>query len=231
MTGLASRSRKIAGFGPLIAAALALTQFSYPALSQSNWEKRDEWQRPQQVMDALGLEEGSAVADVGSRRGYFVYHLAARVGTTGKVYAVDINEDPLESIRRRAESESLTQIATIHSKTDDPMLPEESLDAILVVNAYHEFRAYDEMMQGMFKGLKPGGRIAIIDSPTERSDSRSTYYSKHDIPEEVVKEDAARAGFRFLRNEPGFTRSGRRGTKFYFLLFEKPKDSLPATLQ
>ena len=180
-------------------------------------------------MDAMGLRVGNSVADVGSREGYFTFHLAERVSATGKVYAIDISEKPLRKIRDRAKRENLTQIETILSKSNDPMLPAGSADAILVMNAYHEFHNYDEMMQGMFKGLRSGGLLAIIDSPIERSDSRKTYHDKHDIPREVVKEDAARAGFRFLRELPGFTRPGRRGgTEFYFLLFEKPQAMLPS---
>lgn len=171
----------------------------------------------------MGLRAGSAVADVGAGEGYFTRHFARRVGAGGIVYAVDIRQDRLNQIEEHAGEENLPQIKTVLSRKDDPSLPPESVDAVLVMNSYHEFRAYDEMMQGMFKALRPGGVLAIIDSPTERAESRSEYHSRHDIPAEVVKEDAARAGFRFRGEEPGFTRTGGRwNTEFYFLLFEKP---------
>ncbi len=188
--------------------------------SESRWARRDQWQRPQDVMDELGLAAGSSVADVGAGRGYFVLRLAARVGPTGKVYAVDIDEGDLGRIRRRANDDGLSQVETIHSATDDPRLPDQSMDAILVVNAYHEMRAYDSMLQGMYRALRPGGRLAIIDEEAEAGKARSTYHSNHEIPESLVREDAERNGFRFLRRPRGFHTYD--GDNWYFLLFEKP---------
>ncbi len=203
----------------LLVVALAAT--SLWLLGQEDGAERDAWQRPQEVMDALGINAGSVVADVGSGSGYFTFHLAARVTSTGRVYAVDIEEGELKSLRRRAEREHLTQIETILGQSDDPKLPPDSLDAILVINAYHEMREYDAMLGGLHRALKPGGRLAIIDSDTDEEDSRSRYYSRHRVPDEVVREDAERHGFRFHSQPPGFTRpSGRK--EFYFLIFEKP---------
>ena len=192
--------------------------------AQIRWESadRDEWQRPRDVMDAMGLHPGSAVADIGAGRGYFTRHFAHRVGSTGIVYAVDIDQGRLDDLEEKAGEEGLTQIHVVRGKTDDPMLDPESVDAILIMNSYHEFREYDEMMSGMFKALRPGGVLAIIDSPMERAESRQAYHDEHDIPKAVVKEDAARAGFKFLREEPGFERTNRWRASFYFLLFEKP---------
>jgi len=172
-------------------------------------------------MDALGIAPGTVVADVGSGSGYFTFHLAARVGPTGKVYAVDIDDGDLGRIRRRATKEGLAQIETVLGARDDPRLAPESVDVALVVNAYHEMRDYDAMMSGIFRALKPGGRFGIIEAADEPGKPRESYYGRHRLPEEIVREDAARAGFRFLREEPGLTRpSGRK--VFYFLVFEKP---------
>jgi predicted methyltransferase len=196
------------------------------ASAQIRWESadRDKWQRPNDVMNAMGLTAGSTVADIGAGKGYFTRHFAQRVGSTGIVYAVDIDDDRLEELEENSKEEGLTQIHVVRSRTNDPMLEPGSVDAILIMNSYHEFREYDAMMQGMLQALRPGGVLAIIDSPMERAESRSVYHDEHDIPREVVKEDAARAGFTFLREEPGFKRTNRWRASFYFLLFEKPAD-------
>jgi len=200
---------------------LVLGLVSAGLVGQDSGPARDAWQRPQEVMDVLGLVAGSVVADVGCGKGYFTFHLAQRVTPTGRVYAVEIDEGDLKSIRQRAERERLNQVQTVLGRTDDPQLPATSLDAALVVNAYHEMRDYDAMLAGIYAALKPGGLLAIIDSPTDAGKARSSYYRRHRMPEEVVREDATRAGFRFLRAEPGFVRP--RGNKeFYFLVFEKP---------
>ncbi len=173
-------------------------------------------------MDALGIQAGTAVADVGSGDGYFSFHLARRVGVEGRVYAVDIDQDALDKLRRQAEKDGLAQIETIEGVKDDPRLPTESVDVVLVVNAYHEMRDYDAMLAGLYRSLRPGGRLGIIEAEDEPGKPRQTYYGRHRMPEEVVREDAERAGFVFVRSEPGFTRP-RPNKEFYFLVFTRPE--------
>ena len=175
-------------------------------------------------MDVLGIKAGTVVSDVGAGEGYFAFHLAARVGPTGKVYAEDIRDDRLETIRSRAEDEKLAQIEIIHGATDDPRLPAESSDVVLISNAYHEFRDYDKMLQGIFRALKPGGLLAIIDAPAKPGNRRDTYYERHRIPEKFVREDTARNGFTFVRQLPTFTPPDSDRT-YFFLIFQKPAAS------
>ena len=183
--------------------------------------RRDAWQRPAEVMDALGVSAGSIVADIGAGNGYFTFHLAARIGPSGRVYAVEIDKEALEKIQRRAHQERLRQIESVLGSSDDPHLPAETLDAALIVNAYHEMRDYNAMLVALYRALKPGGRLGIIDGAIESGEDRDTYFRRHRIPEELVREDAARAGFRFLGRRPGFTRP-RDAREFYFLVFTKP---------
>jgi len=190
-------------------------------VSQDSGPERDVWQRPAEVMDALGLGPGMSVADVGSGDGYFAFHLAARVGPAGKVYAVDVDDGELKKIRRRAKADGLGQIETVLGARNDPQLEAESLDVALIVNAYHEMRDYDAMLTGIFRALKPGGVLGIVEAEDEPGKRRETYYDRHRMPAEVVREDAARAGFRFVGERPGFVRPSRE-KKFYFLVFEKP---------
>ena len=193
-----------------------------PLFAQDEFAKRDVWQRPAEVMDALDAKPGSVVADVGAGGGYFTLRLAARVGPQGKVYAEDILKDRIENIRSRAAKENLAQIETILGTPNDPQLPAGALDAVIVVNAYHEFREYDAMLQAIFRGLKPGGIFAVIDSPAKPGDSRESYYPSHHIPKDMVTGDVTRNGFHFLRELPGFT-DPDGGRSYFFLLFEKPK--------
>jgi predicted methyltransferase len=202
----------------LFAAVLACP--ACPA-AQDSGDARDKWQRPQEVMNALAIRAGSAVADVGCGPGYFTFKLAQRVGQQGEVYAEDIDGEAVARIRRRAEAEALTQVRPIVGVADDPRLPAASLDAILVMNSYHEWREYGKMLQHLSAALKPGGLLAIIDGVAEPGKPRAEYYSRHRMPEETVREDAAREGFRFVRKEPGFLRPDQK-KDFYFLIFERP---------
>ena len=189
--------------------------------AQDTGAARDKWQRPQEVMDALGIKAGAAVADVGCGSGYFTFKLAQRVGPQGEVYAEDIDEGEVAGIRRRVEAEALTQVRPIVGVADDPRLPATSLDAILVVNSYHEWREYSKMLKHLSAALKPFGFLAVIDGVAEPGKPRAEYYSRHRMPEEIVRQDAAREGFRFVRKEPGFLRPDQK-KDFYFLIFEKP---------
>ncbi len=189
--------------------------------AQQDSAQRDQWQRPAEVLDALGAKPGSVIADVGAGEGYFTFHLADRVGPEGKVYAEDIRESALQKIDERKQRHGLSQIQTILGTPSDPRLPAGALDAVLVVNAYHEMLDHDAMLQGMYRALKPGGRLAIIDAADELGEPRKTYQQRHTLPKQTAREDVEHDGFRFLRELPGFTPpEGTR--KYYFLLFEKP---------
>src|SRR6185436_11567230 len=98
---------------------------------------RDEWQKPEQIMDDLRIAEGSVVADLGAGGGWFTIRLARRVGPNGLVYAEDIQPQMIDATRRRAQHERLTNVRTVLGTPSDPRLPRK-IDAVLIVDAYHE---------------------------------------------------------------------------------------------
>ncbi|HXJ94829.1 MAG TPA: class I SAM-dependent methyltransferase [Terriglobia bacterium] len=188
--------------------------------AQNSGPERDRWQRPDEVMNALGVTPGSFVADVGCGRGYFTMKLAARVGPTGKVYAVDIKDEVLADVRREAREQGLKQVTAVLGAADDPHLPPHSLDVVLSVDSYHEWVDYDSMLDHLYAALKPGGLLGLIDGETKPGKSRDDYHSMHRMPESMEREDLARHDFHFLRSEPGFTRPSD-GKTYYFLIFQK----------
>jgi predicted methyltransferase len=188
--------------------------------AQNAGPERDRWQRPDEVMDALGVKPGSVVADVGCGRGYFTMKLAARVGSTGKIYAEDVKDDVLADVRRDAEKQGYKQVTTVLGAEDDPRLPPNSLDAVLTVDSYHEWVDYDSMLDHLYAALKPGGLFATIDGETEEGRTRDDYHSMHRMPESMERADLTRHSFRFLRSEPGFSRPSD-GKTYYFLIFQK----------
>jgi predicted methyltransferase len=193
------------------------------AAARNDDARRDAWQRPEEVMDALGVAPGSVVADVGCGDGYFVERLSRRVGAEGVVYGVDVSQDALRKLRLRVEREHLENVRVIHGKADDPLLPAEALDAVLIVNAYHEMRESDAMLRSLRAALKPGGRLAIIDAGGDDRHDREQHRREHTISESLVREDAARAGFRFRSKERDFDppNESTRRDRWFFLLFEK----------
>jgi ubiquinone/menaquinone biosynthesis C-methylase UbiE len=204
---------------------LLLVTLAAPAVApaQHGDHDRDGWQRPDEVMNALGLGPGSRVADVGCGDGWFVVRLAERVGPEGRVYAVDIDEDLLARLRRTVERRELAQVEIIRGETDDPLLPAGELDAALIVNAYHEMDAYDAMLSGIFRALRPGGRLALIDAAGPDDADRRQLMRRHTMSVPLATADAERNGFRLIERRDDFDRGGRRNI-WFFLLFEKPGD-------
>lgn len=123
---------------------------------------RDLWQKPDQIMDALGIADGSKVADIGAGAGWFTIRLARRVGPRGVVYAEDVQRQMLEAIRRRVAREGLQNVHTRLGTGTDPKLPAGALDAVLVVDVYSEVEDRVTFLRNLAGALRPHGRIGIV---------------------------------------------------------------------
>ena len=181
--------------------------------------ERDSWQRPVQIMEQLGLAAGSAIADVGAGDGYFTFRFAARVGAHGKVFAEDLDETALTKIANRAQGERIGQVETIHGTSEDPKLPESSLDAILVADAFNGFTHADAMVANLYRGLRPGGRLAVIGRTAGLGLRSSDYTEEHYMAPETLISRAAAAGLQLVSFEADF--SGPKDDRSYLILFQK----------
>ena len=123
---------------------------------------RDAWQRPDQIMDVLQIGEGSVVADLGAGGGWFTVRLARRVGPNGQVYAEDVQPQMIHAIERRVTRENLRNVKTVLGESDDPLLPPAKMDAVLIVDAYHEIEHPVALLRNVATSLKPSGVIAIV---------------------------------------------------------------------
>ncbi len=124
---------------------------------------REQWQKPEEIMDALNIADGSVVADLGAGGGWFTVKLARRVGARGLVYAEDIQPLMIEAIKRRVQRENLTNVVrTVLGTPKDSRLP-HGLDAVLIVGAYHEMEDPVTLLKNAADSLKPQGRIGVVD--------------------------------------------------------------------
>jgi ubiquinone/menaquinone biosynthesis C-methylase UbiE len=130
--------------------------------------EREETELPQQVVEKMNLRPTDVVADVGAGTGYFTFRMSPVV-TQGKVYAVDIQLEMLALIEARKKKLNAGNIVTILGSERDSTLPKDAIDAVLLVDAYHEFSYPREMMESIFKSLKPGGRVVQIEYRGEDS--------------------------------------------------------------
>lgn len=181
---------------------------------------RDAWQKPELVMDALRIGEGSRVADLGAGGGWFTVRLARRVGPNGVVFAQDVQPQMLEAIRRRIEREGLRNVRYVRGEPSDPKLPANSLDAILIVDTYSEFTRPVVLLELLGNALKPGGRIGIVNFTLEGGGPGPPTSER--IPAEQVIDHAEQAGLELLGREqiPEFT---------YLLIFGKGTNDRPNT--
>ncbi len=160
------------------------------------------------VMDILGISEKKTVADIGAGSGWFSVRAAKRVGTAGKVYAVEINQEFVDHISNRAKTEGFSNIKTILSKPDDPMLPAASLDAVLILKTYHEIAEPVILMKKLRASMKKGGLVGIIDRDGNGAD--------HGLDAETVIHEMKQAGFT-LKGKYDFVKPDNMD---YFLVFE-----------
>jgi ubiquinone/menaquinone biosynthesis C-methylase UbiE len=165
-------------------------------------------------MDALGIAEGSIVAEIGAASGWFTIRLARRVGPNGRVYAEDIQLPMIEVINRRLPRENLRNVFTVLGAPDDPKLEPNTLDAILMVDAYHEIEQPVALLRNAAIALKADGRIGIVDFNLAGGGPGPPMDERLD-PERVIRE--ANAAGLVLLARPNFLRYQ------YMLVFERAK--------
>jgi len=157
--------------------------------------ERDKWQKPDEVIQALKLRNGQMVADIGAGSGYFTLRLARAVASRGMVFALDVEEGMLDYLSQRLAKEKVQNVKTMLVPPHDPLLIDDSLDLAFLCNAYHHLEDRDVYLRKVRKGLKPAGRLVIVD-----------FYKKEGIPvgppmhmrlsEETVEKELQEAGLK-----------------------------------
>jgi ubiquinone/menaquinone biosynthesis C-methylase UbiE len=159
----------------------------------------------------LGIQSGKNVADIGAGSGWFTVLAARRVTGSGTVYAVDINPDAIRYIDQRAKKEQLQNIKTILSQPDDPQIPADSVDAVLLLKTYHEIAHPVVLLRDLRWSLKPGAKVGIID--------RNGNGENHGVSKAVVVREATEAGYE-LRDSQDFVKAD--GMDYFLIFTAKP---------
>lgn len=178
------------------------------------WLERPERaaeEMPDRVVREMDLDPGDVVADIGAGSGYFTFRIADVV-KNGQVLAVDIQPQMLEVIDRRVQKSGLDNVRTVLGSSTDPRLPERAVDAVLLVDAYHEFSHPKEMGEAITRALAPGGRVYLVEYRGE--DPSIPIKPLHKMTVEQARRELESAGLRFVEVR-GFL------PEQHFLVFEK----------
>jgi len=177
-------------------------------LSIFDYPDREQKLHVNQVMDALAIAPGKNVADIGAGAGWFTVRAARRVMETGRVYAVEINPEAIRHIEERAQKEGLANIKTALGAEDDPRLPPNSVNSVLMLKTYHEIAKPVALLRNLRAALRPGARVGIID--------REGNGENHGVQKQVVLQEAEQAGYRLLEEHDDWVKGDRMD---YFLVF------------
>lgn len=175
---------------------------------------REIYEQRHTIVDALDLTSGMNVADIGSGTGFFTIMFAQRVGPDGIVYAVDIAEEFVQNTLRRANENGLSNVQGVINEPKDVNLPDNSIDLAFICDTYHHFEYPKSTMQSVYRALKPGGSVVVIDFKKIPGFSSSWVMGHVRLEQQSVISEIESQGFNFVKAEPLLSRN-------YFLRFVK----------
>ncbi len=149
--------------------------------------EREQEERTSRLVELLEIKKGSAIADIGCGTGYITRRLARLAGPTGRVHAVDVQPEMLTLLTNSLEQEGITNVVPVLGAAQNPMLPTNALDLIVLVDVYHELEHPFEMTEHMVRALRPGGRIAFVEFRGE--DPAVPIKEEHKMTEAQVRKE------------------------------------------
>ncbi|SHG31095.1 class I SAM-dependent methyltransferase [Flagellimonas flava] len=212
-------------FLPILVLGLLVSLGLQAQYTASDWEDRDQWMKTGTLLQLMDLNQGSRVADIGCHEGYLSMHLSESVGTDGRVYAVDVRSDRLETLRSNANDRRLRNIITILGDYDDPKLPKDELDAVFIIDTYHEMDSYQKILRHVKNSLKSGGKLMLLEKLKKRvvGKSRQEQVTAHSLGPEYVRDELRDAGFNIINEVEDHGDWERETTKqMWLIVAQKP---------
>ncbi len=162
-------------------------------------DNRAEWQKVDEVIDAIGVKEGDTIADIGGGSGYFSRPFARRVGPQGTVYCCELATNLLEYLQAKALEEKLHNIVTVYAAPDRPMLPLKAIDTLFFCNTNHHLEDRVNYYTGLKRYLRPGGQLVVVDWKKEKMKVGPP--PSHNVAKSVVNDELKKAGWKLVREE------------------------------
>ncbi|TWT98216.1 class I SAM-dependent methyltransferase [Stieleria varia] len=198
--------------------------FKKPDLNVDEWigkfevESREVYSARNEVLKACRIKPGDRIADVGAGTGFYSRLFAKTTGWGGWVYSVDIAPSFLQHIAKRATADGIENLTTVLGTDVSIRLPPESVDLVFICDTYHHFESPAESLASIYRALKPGGRLVLIDFNRIPGKSREFLLGHIRAPKEVFQAEIVKSGFQF---EDEVTIDAFEEN--YLLRFTKPK--------
>lgn len=175
-------------------------------------EEREVTEKPDLLVDIMELAPDEVVVDLGAGSGYFTFRISPRV-PRGRVLAVDIQPEMLEFIEQRRQQENAINVETVLGEITDPGLEPSSVDAVLMVDAYHEFSHPREMMEAIVRALRPGGRVLLVEYRAEDPDV--PMLPLHKMTQQQARKEMTAVGLEWVKTRDELPWQ-------HFMVFRKP---------
>jgi predicted methyltransferase len=183
--------------------------------------ERDQWQRPKDVIQALGLKPGDVVVDVGCGSGYFALKLSPEVGKSGRVVAEDIRRLPLVFVWFRTAERGEHNVKVVLGEPADPHLP-ASVNAVLISNTYHEFTDSRPILAHISQSLVSGGRLVVVDREPKPRSAAAPEPSEHEISIDRVGAELRQAKFEIVSRQDDFITRDSYGESWWLIIAREP---------
>lgn len=192
--------------------------------SESAWNARDKWQKPIELIELLKIKKNSVVADIGSHEGYMTYKFSKIVGDSGRVFAVENRIHMVGLMQLKTKEKGITNIRPVFAPKDDLGLPSDSLDAVIILDTYHEVTSYQVLLKNVKNTLVNDGVFLICEpiADVRKKLSRTEQAKKHEIAIEYVLQDLDKAGFKVVVKKENFIdREKIKGDKMWVIVAVK----------
>ena len=191
---------------------------------ENAWADRDTWQRADDIIDLLKIQEGSTVADIGCHEGYMTIKLSGEVKNKGIVFAVDVEQGKLDLLKKHLADRKMSNVRLVKGDYDNPKLPTNSLDAAIILDTYHEMDDHDKILEHIKASLKNGGRLILCEPIAEarKKLTRAEQEKRHELGINFALDDLKKAGFEIVfQKDPFVDRSKVKGDMMWIVVAQK----------
>jgi ubiquinone/menaquinone biosynthesis C-methylase UbiE len=199
-----------------------------PTTPGSSYTVRERALKIPEIITALGLKDGSVMADIGAGDGDYEVLLSRAVGSAGRVYAEDIRESAVKELHKVVTNNRLDNVTVLQGDPDDPKLPSGALDAVLMVITYHEVVPYQKMLERVMTTLKPGGRFVVVDMMPYKTLTRprADQTKNHRIASGLAESEIRSAGFEVVSRDDRFIDEPDEESTRWMIVSRKPGSPL-----